>query len=68
MEDRLAMMYECSNEIASIHIPHSDSGVATAGNNNPLVVLQTQNGPRVSRQDPLASQRISIPHFDSVIS
>ena len=61
------MMYKGSDVVAGGNIPDSHCRVRRSGDDDPLIVLQTQNGSRVPSQYSLAGKRIAIPHFDSVV-
>ena len=68
MEDSLTMMNKGGNVFAGRDVPNPNGRVRRAGYNDPLVVLQTQYGSRVTCQNALTSQTLAIPHLDGVIS
>lgn len=68
MKHSFAVMNKGSDVVSGGYVPYSHCGIRRSGYDNPLVVLQTENGSRVSSQHSLAGKRVAIPHLDSVVS
>ena len=68
MEDRFAMVNECSNMVSSGNVPNPHSRIGGTRYYNTFIVLQTEYRTSMSRQNSETSQTISVPHFDGVVS
>ena len=54
--------------LALPHVPNTDGGIAAAGDDDVLVILETQHGAHVSDENLCAFQGLQIPHLDRVVS
>ena len=69
MQDRLAVVDERVHHLPRLHVPHPHGTVTGPGYDDLLVILQTQDGPGVPREDSLVLlQGLSVPHLDGVVS
>ena len=67
MEDRFAMVNECSNMFSSGNVPNPHSRIGGPRYDNAFIVLQTEYRTSMSRQNSETSQTISVPHFNGVV-
>ena len=68
MEDGLAVVYEGVDHLPGLHVPDPDGGVRGSGDDDLVVVLETEDGPGVASEDlGVLLQCLPVPHLDGVV-